>query len=184
MPDNELKMLFNLIQFHIKNHKNLTEKDVYKLLYQGAMGPKHLLANPESAKQYLQREWDSVLPMKDELLFEPVSPDGLVIRVNIRPCKYVFKNYLFLWDALYQTALNFKENHSLFVKTWHDYYKLCAENKLPFSTIKIEELDRQTKENNYPAMHHSRKYSEVNKPAYRVLVKNEFKKLNHTTNSD
>ena len=78
MPEIELKPLIDLIRFHIKNHKYLSEQDVYKLLYQGTMGPRHLLGNPDVAKQYLMREWDSVKPDEEEPLTEPVSTNGVM----------------------------------------------------------------------------------------------------------
>ncbi|MBN2413289.1 hypothetical protein JXQ31_16540 [candidate division KSB1 bacterium] len=177
MPDKELKALKNLIQFHIKNHQFLTEQDVYKLLYQGIMGPKHLLGNPKAAKRYLQQEWDSVLPVREEFLFEPVSTDGLVFRINIRPCKHITGNYHILWDALYQSAFRFEENHEFFITTWRNFYQLVLESKLPFSIKKIDELNGGAKKNNYPAMHHSKEYNTANKPAYRVVIKKELEKL-------
>ena len=182
MHDKELNALNDLIQFQIRNHQNMTAQDIYKLLYQGAMGPKHLLNNPEAAKQYLKQEWDSVEPDREELFFEPVSPNGNVFRVNIRPCKYVISNYLILWEVLYQSAFEFKEDHVLFKKTWQDFYQLVLDNRLPFSIKKIEELDRQSKKNDYPAIHHSREYNITNKPAYRVLIKEELEKLINLTN--
>jgi len=184
MPDKELKALIDLIQFHLNSHQNLTERDVYKLLFQGIMGPKHLLGNPESAKEYLRREWDSSAPVKGEPLFEPVSTDGLVLRVNIRPCKYHTGNYLVLWEALYQSAFRFNEDLALFIKTWQDFYQLVQENRLSFSTKKIAELDGQAKNKNYPAMHHSREYNRANKPAYRLLVREELEKMMNLLKKD
>ena len=153
--------LTDLIQYHRSIHENLEIADVYKLLYQGVFGPAHLLQNSEAAKAWLEREFTEVDPNSTEPLTEPVSLDGEIIRVNLRP----FKMKGWLVEKLFQTmvlsARGTKGNRDDFLKLWDE----------------LIVFDIEISKNDLPLIHHSQDYMEMNKPAYRVVRRKIFEKM-------
>src|SRR5512136_2283430 len=76
-----------LIDDHLARYPAMEPADVYKLLYQGVLGPEHLIASPKAFAARLRVEYD-IQPSDDaEPLWEPVRPDGARGRVNLRPFK-------------------------------------------------------------------------------------------------
>jgi len=77
--------LIRLIDEHIARHPAMEPSDVYKLLYQGVLGPEHLIASAEDFATRLRAEYRAVSPDRAESLWEAVRPDGALVRLNLRP---------------------------------------------------------------------------------------------------
>lgn len=165
-----------LIGFHLQNHTKVRLHDVYKLLHQGVFGPRHLLRNPESARSYLQEEWDAIEAAGAEALTEPVSIDGKIIRINLRPFKAGGGKCESLWEALYNSATIIRPDKEQFRKLWQQLIDLCEQKRLPFSADEAERLKMEMSAQGYPALHHSKEYQQANKPAYRVVLQTEWEK--------
>ena len=65
----------------------LAWQDAYKLLFQGILGPEHLIAAPEAFKARLRAEYADATPAAEESLYEPARSDGRLLRVHLRPFK-------------------------------------------------------------------------------------------------
>ena len=66
-------------------HPSMQPQDVLKMCYQAAFGAEHLLKDEDSARNYLEREWNEVPGDSDEALYERISNE--VCRLNIRAWK-------------------------------------------------------------------------------------------------
>ncbi len=177
MHNAQNKALRKLLENYLHSFPESTLQDMYKLLYQGAMGPGHLLNNPESARHYLQQEWNSLFANTQELLTETITPDGKVFRIHLRPLKARLPNSNQLWQALFNSAQNWFGGIELFVERWQYMKKLITKGFLPFSLEEFTAVDDQAQQNNYPAMHHSSRYRDAYSPAYRIITKEEFFKM-------
>ncbi len=174
--DNE-KSLLTLVQNHMLDYPDAAVQDIYKLLYQGAMGPGHIMHNPEAACNYLQQEWQSLTAEPQAQLTETVATNGQVIRVHLRPLKALLANPKPLWQAMYNSAHLFIENKALFLEQWQHLRTLIVNNLLPFTIEQFTELDAGAQRDNYPPIHHSARYRSAYRPAYRILLADEFKTL-------
>jgi hypothetical protein len=58
---------------------------VYKLLHQAAMGSEHAAPEEALARAWLDRELSQMGPGPAEGVVDPISPDGEVVRVHLRP---------------------------------------------------------------------------------------------------
>lgn len=65
--------------------------DIYKCLHQGVFGVGHAIDNPQNFKDRLVREISIAKPAGAEPLLERISPDGQILRVNLRPFRALFK---------------------------------------------------------------------------------------------
>lgn len=169
--------LTELIQYHRSIHENLAISDVYKLLYQGVFGPAHILQNPETAKGWLEREFTQVEPVPTEPLTEPVSLDGEIIRVNLRPFKAGGGSAEKLFEAMMLSATEINGSQDEFMKLWKEFKRLVEEGELEYNWDELIVFDIEISKNDLPVIHHSQDYMEMNKPAYRVVRRKIFEKM-------
>ena len=166
--------LAELIRYHHHLHPGLQPLDVYKLLYQGLFGPEHLLADPNAAKKYLEKEWLSVDADKKEELLEPVSLDESLVRVNLRPFKFRQLDINSLWTAFVNSAKMQRPEKIEIAKLWTKFEKFCQQENLEFDYNNVVKFGKEMENKNYPPAHHSLLYREKNWPAYRVVRKKEI----------
>lgn len=172
MPENS--GLLQLIKYHLRLHRDVEIQDIYKMLYQGVFGGEHLLTTRDAAQMRLDEEWRRVSADGEQDLFEPVSIDGRVVRINLRRCKADGIDLAEIWRAFH--ASGGKVNASLedFEGTWRRFHGLCSKRLLMFPADKVAAFGREAKNFGCPAKHHSSAYRQANEPAYRVLLKNEL----------
>jgi hypothetical protein len=157
-------MIESVLQFHLNRYPKMQIQDVYKLLHQASLGSEHAVSNPESARRWLVRELAEMGEGISEPLIDPISPDGKIVRVHLRP--YVAAGYDLdlLLDAFVRTANNYRGDIQLLEQYWQDAVGMAR-----FSTREMDDFFSALKEKNYPAVHHSAEYGKHFHPAYRVV---------------
>lgn len=159
-----------LINHHIESYRGFQAADLYKLLYQSTLGPEHLLTEVEQARLWLQKEWEQEKAAAAEQLYEPISLDGRLARVHIRPFKAGGHDWQELWSAFYQTCLSWQTDKNSFIEIWQQALHWLREGRLPLSFQQALELDGLQSSRGYPAVRHSESYRRANRPAYRVIL--------------
>jgi hypothetical protein len=74
-----------LIQQHLRRYPAMTARDIYKLLYQGVLGPEHNMPSAEIFTARLKDELAGLEPDPAEPLLESIRPDGALQRIHLRP---------------------------------------------------------------------------------------------------
>ena len=69
----------------IQMHPALQPQDIWKLCYQAAFGPEHLLNDLQGAREYLEKEYETTAE-QDVPLYEPISNE--ICRVNLAAWKF------------------------------------------------------------------------------------------------
>lgn len=153
-------------------------QDVYKLLYQGCLGVGHLLSNEQEALTSLQQELSQMAGgIEGELLWEAISPDDAVGRVNLRPFKERGLDGEALSRGLLAFAFSPPGDVHMLARNWSIVGSLIEGAELGFDMKDYRRLTACILEGNYPAMHHSRAYSDAYHPAYRILSGEIFRSL-------
>ena len=80
-----MKFIGQLLGQHLQRYPRMELADVYKLLHQAAMGPGHALRDPAQARDALRSECAALEPGGQDPLVDPISPDGQLARVHLRP---------------------------------------------------------------------------------------------------
>src|SRR3982751_389691 len=71
-----------------KADKSVHIEDAYKWLYQATRGGEHAVPDEDSARKWLDGEWQFLgNPLKDEPDWEPLCPGSEIGRLNLRPFK-------------------------------------------------------------------------------------------------
>lgn len=164
-----------VIQFHLGRYPKMQPDDLYKLLHQAAMGSEHAIPNREAASQWMDRELEMLQGSSDappdEALYEPLSPDGRLVRVNLRLHLRSGRETDLLIDAFVRTAEEFSGDPVALESYCARAVELARENLLPFSHAELEAYFAAMKRKGYPAVHHSKSYADAYRPAYRVVLR-------------
>ncbi|MDZ7318214.1 MAG: hypothetical protein ONB11_03610 [candidate division KSB1 bacterium] len=144
-------------------------EDAYKLIYQGVFGGEHLLTNSTHASQFLDQEFDAIIPAEHEPMIEIISPSGAIVRLNLRPYKSRRGEPAALYRAMQQSAALSTGTLPEFLESWTAFKDAVWRHELPFDEQQLLQFDRHVESQNYPAQHHSAAYRRAYQPAYRVL---------------
>ena len=159
--------------------KNVRIEDAYKWTYQATRGGEHAVPDTESARKWLDGEWQTLgKPFANESVWEPLCPGSDVGRLNLRPFKEKGGKVDDLLEAFLASSREYRTEQSSFVNAWLELGKRLKKKragKLDYKTW--TKLDTEMKAKNYPAIHHSETYEKINHPAYRILTSAQMKKL-------
>ena len=146
-------------------------QDLYKLLYQAALGNEHLMTDSAMVHDYLIRELESIQASSVEPLLEEISPDGEVVRLNLRPFKAREGDHRALFQAMMQTTRAFQKSPERLEHNWRDLEQMAKSGAIAFDAATMQSFFREMREKGFPAVHHSAVYEEKYAPAYRVILK-------------
>ncbi len=166
-----------VVRWHADHYPNLNVEDLYKLLHQAVAGPAHSIEDPDMARQWLDREWDGLEdPLEAEEMFEPLSSDGQLVRVNLRPWRAAGLAPEVVLNAFVRTAGALPPD-TVRIRIELDAISACSErisDDLGLSALSAQAIrtffDDQARDG-YPAIHHSEEYSRRYLPAYRVVLR-------------
>jgi len=144
-------------------------QDVYKLIHQGALGSEHAISNPESARQWMERELVEMGEGPNEPVMDPISEDGQIVRVHLRPFAAQGGSADLLLAAFIRTANEYHGEVQVLERNWK-----IATSTGNYPTVEMDYLIQSTQAQAYPAMHHSFDYKRLYRPAYRVVCRKFF----------
>jgi hypothetical protein len=153
-----------VLHTHFSRYTAMQIQDVYKLLYQAALGSEHAISNSEDARQSLERELAEMGAGTEEVTIDPISADEQIVRVHLRPFAVQGGDPQTLLDAFTRTANEFRGNRQLLEDYWES-----ATGMQHFPSAEMNSFIETVREQNYPAMHHSPEYEKLYRPAYRVI---------------
>lgn len=156
-----------------KSTPEMRIEDAYKWLYHATLGGEHAVTSEDGPRLWLDREWTTLeLPMKGEKEIVPLSPDGKVVRINLRPYKARGGDMEMLLWAFVLSAEKFKAEKSNFIKSWNGLRNRLPTNTHTYLTKKEwDRLDKDNSQRGYSAIDHSLVYKSKYKPAYRVVFR-------------
>ena len=156
-------------------------RDVYKLLYQGILGLEHLVASPEDFAARLRAEYEDVSADNTKPLWEAVRPDGTLGRLNLRPFKAREGDVELLTAACLRTAGQVWGMPDELRAAWATFVELCRAGQWPaFSLPEVLAFSVWLEDGAYPAAHHSPRYREAYRPAYRLVALEFLELIGHS----
>ena len=166
--------ILKLITSHINRYPLIQIQDVYKLLYQGTMGIDHFFPSSQVFEERLFNEMGTVQADETLPLWEPIRPDGKVVRLNLAAYKAKTNDIAALATLGFWTADLFKGNREDLKTAWNTFQRLCHTHRIQkFPPDELDQFHRQIEKNKYLPVHHSEVYRQAYKPAYR-LISREF----------
>ncbi len=144
--------------------------DIYKLIHQAAMGSEHAIENIAAARDWLRRELDQLSPGGHEPLLDPISPDGRIVRVHLRPFVASQFQEEVLLQAFIQTVRVFPPSPEQFAAYAAATVQLAEEGILRFPPREVNAFFVKMTRQGLTAVRHSDRYRELYHPVYRVVA--------------
>lgn len=157
-----------IVAQHMRRYPGWEADDLYKLSMQAALGAEHAVRDPQTARQRLLREIERLGPGTDEPAVDPISPDGRLARVHLRPFLAAGGDPESLLEAFLATARAHRAAPGRLRRLW-SYLLAAAPDPPPFERAALTECLARYATAGYPAVHHSPAYSARYRPAYRVV---------------
>jgi hypothetical protein len=171
-----------LLDFAIPKWKadpNVRIEDAYKWTYQATRGGEHAVPDRESAGQWLANEWQTMSSEpKGEDEWVPLCPGGEIGRLNLRPFRERGGKQNDLLEAFLASSREYKTVPQTFIDAWVELGNRLK--KKPAGNITYKDwhrLDAEMKAKGYPATHHSNEYEKANHPAYRIITREQMRRL-------
>lgn len=159
-------MIEPILRSHFSRYPAMQIQDLYKLLHQAAMGSEHAVSDPETARNWLTRELAEMGAGPHEVLLDPISPGGEIVRVHLRPFVAAGHEPDELLEAFIRTANEYQGDVHVLEGFWR-----AAAGLARFSAAEMADFFSSMKESKYPAVHHSPTYELSYCPAYRVVAR-------------
>jgi hypothetical protein len=161
----------DVIVDHARRYPLWGVDDVYKLIYQVAMGSEHAAADETAARAWLTRELGVMGSGPDEPLVDPISPDGSVVRIHLRPYARLGLDAETLLAAFLRTAREFRGSVQLLEDSLANAARLAGDGLIVLDRAELGLYAARMKASGFPAVHHSATYAAAYRPAYRVVAR-------------
>jgi hypothetical protein len=163
--------LRHILIAHSNRYPRWSVVDLYKLIFQAAMGAEHAVPDEAGARQWLLEEIRNLGSGPEEPLVDIISPGGAVVRVHLRPFVQAGKDVEQLLDAFLRTAREFHGSAQRLETYGRDAVQEATEGVFPFSADEVAAYMGRMKKNGFPAVHHSPAFEAEYRPAYRVVAR-------------
>lgn len=164
-----MKFVNQLLSQHLSRYPSMGLEDIYKLLHQAALGPGHAVQDPAQARERLASEAASLGDGPAEPERDIISPDGRLARIHLRTYLASGGQIDRLSDAFVQTAGSYPGSIEKLAKFCGCLADLADAGGIPYSRQEVQAWVDNIARQGYPAVHHSTRYAEDYKPAYRVV---------------
>jgi hypothetical protein len=159
-----------LLSQNLQRYPGMELPDIYKLLHQAAMGAGHAVGDPDAARAMLRSEAQRVGAGPPDPIADPISPDGKLARIHLRPYVAAGRDLDALADAFVHTAQRFDASPEKLVKFCGCLGDLADAQGIPFTRPQVSEYFEGIAARGYPVVRHSDAYRAAYRPAYRVVL--------------
>ena len=163
--------LYSILLAHAARYPKMEPADAVKLLYQSEFGGGHLIADPDTCRNYLRAEWEHTPYDADTSLVEDIG--GGMIRVMLAGIADV-KDAERLGVDFIASAARVKGTMERFAEKLALLRTVAAEEHFAFSLAELDEYLLAYEASGCPMVSHSETYRRLYHPAYRVLRRIDF----------
>ena len=160
-----------ILTVQVERYSRLTPQDLYKLVYQAAMGSAHAVDDVEYVREWLDEEIAGLSRGPEEPIVDVISPDGQMVRVNLRPFIAAGGDKEKLLEAFVRTANEFEGSEEKLRQYWKWAEPVAEGGQCFFTKEQMQRYFFEREIQGLPAVHHSQKYERIYKPAYRVVAR-------------
>ncbi len=160
-----------ILSNQLVRYPQLQLQDLYKLIYQAAMGSEHAIQDMAAARHYLESEVNGLGEGLEEQTLDPISPDRRIVRINLRPYIAEGGDPSMLLTAFIKTANEYKGIWAHLRRYWSYVERMAMAEVLPFAQDELERFFVKMEAEGFPVVHHSMAYRAAYHPAYRVIAR-------------
>jgi len=158
-----------IIRSHSLRYPLIECADIYKLVYQAAMGSAHRVQSIEFAGKRFKDEISSIGSGPPEPVVDSISHTGSILRINIRPYLRAGYSAEKLIEMFARTAEEFTGSTETLELYCRWLTRMNSDGLLMAGIQNIDRYLNEMSESGYPAVHHSYVYRNAYSPSYRVI---------------
>ncbi len=159
-------MFRDTVLYHMDKYPLMEITDLVKLAFQNEFGPGHLILNPDNARMWLEREYNSVKGAGGE---PTVDIGNGLVRVNLSAVDESCLEHLF--DSFCRSARKIKGSVESFERKLDILRAMADDGVFPFTRDALDKYLTEYKEAGYPPVSHSESFRQNYKPSYRVVLR-------------
>ncbi len=156
---------------HSQRYPYWAISDLYKLIHQSTMGSEHAMGNEDRVRDWLRTELNSLVPGPVEPLLDPISPDGKIVRIHLRPFSKLNLDEEKLLQAFLHTAQIVIPSTNQLFEYAGIAIRLAEDEYISFDADEIYGYIQGLRDSGFPAVHHSQIFEDNYLPAYRVVAR-------------
>lgn len=160
-----------ILQAHLARYPGMQLVDIYKLIHQASLGSEHAVRDEEQARRWMEKEIADLGTGPDEPVIDPISPQGDLLRIHLRPFLRWGGDVQSLLQAFVRTANEFQGSLDRLKEHWLAVETMAEKGKLGIALEEVRAFWSAMEARNFPAAHHSPFYQERYRPAYRVVAR-------------
>jgi hypothetical protein len=161
----------SILTSHARRYPDWEPVDLYKLIHQAALGSEHALAEEARVREALRQEIAHLGEGPQEQLVDPISPDGRIVRVHLRPFAKLHLRQDLLARAFLQTGSEVRPSMERLAAYAAIAAQLVADRIVDFSASHFAAVMAEMQSGGFPAAHHSPRFMMRYRPAYRVVAR-------------
>ena len=169
-----METLEQVLRRHARKYPMMQPKDAVKLIYQNVFGGGHLIRDPETCHNALQREYECTPQDPHAPLLENIG-NGLV-RVMLNAIDANDYSIRQLGEDFIRSSEEHKGTLNGFLIKLEILRKVTADGAFGFTLEELETYLEAYKEAGYAMVSHSEQYRRSYKPAYRIVLERIFSK--------
>jgi len=166
----EQALFRQVLMRHVTRYPRFEIQDLYKLIYQGTLGSEHAVTDAAEARLWLEREVEVMADGPEEPVIDPISADGQIVRVNLRPYVAEGGDLEALLESFLRTANEYKGTEAQLRRYWLYAEHNAEEGILGWAVKEMKDFFGEMERQGFPAVHHSKVYTMAYRPAYRVVM--------------
>lgn len=170
MTDSIQEKFRDIIRGQLERFPLAQSLDLYKLVYQAAMGSAHATGDIQAIRSRLRAEMSIAGSSNGEPLVDIICPFGRIARVNLRPFGRGGFDLLHLAEAFTATADEFPGSGDSLEQYCRWLVQIKDEGLLPSSMTDIDDVLEQFRSTGFESTHHSEVYRINYAPSYRVVA--------------
>lgn len=175
----ERAALYQILHRQFSRYPLLEARDLYKLIYQAALGSEHAISDLPAVRTWLYNEIKGLAHGPTEPVIDPISPDGKIVRVNLRPYLAAGGDAEVLLKAFICTANDYRGTIGLLQRYWNYAVELVDQPKFPLLDTTLTDFFETMCVQGFPPVHHSTVYTQNYHPAYRVILQAHLEENQH-----
>jgi hypothetical protein len=160
-----------ILTCHLLRYPQMQVTDLYKLLHQAAMGSGHAVRDEQVARDCLEQELIQMGAGPDDPQMDPLTPDGQILRIHLRPYLRTGRDPEALLRAFIQTANEWHPSLDKLKAYAAAAWQLAQAGSGLLSPEEGQIFFTSMEEQGFPAVHHSEIYRYLYRPAYRVVAR-------------
>jgi hypothetical protein len=177
MTKADQNIIQEVILGHLTRYPYMHVQDLYKLLLQSARGCEHGVGDIGKARTWLEREVTVPDGGPDEPLVDPISTDGFIVRLHLRPYLQAGKDIDQLLIAFVRTAREHRGSSDILVQYGKLAGNMAEDGLIPFHAEDILSYWSDQESQGFKAVHHSEIYQKLYRPSYRVIDRQFLEEL-------